>query len=191
MLTENKKKIRKDILTVRNALPRTEREAMSRNICRRFTRLTVVQDCAAVMIFLSFGSEINTDYIIEWLWKQKKRVLVPLCKPETQTMDIFPIANFADMEPGYFGIREPKRALRPPVAREVIDLVAVPAVAFDRRGYRVGYGGGYYDRFLVGMDVPTIGLAFDCQIIAAAPVEKYDLAVQGIITEKEYINVGL
>ncbi|MCX5830835.1 MAG: 5-formyltetrahydrofolate cyclo-ligase [Deltaproteobacteria bacterium] len=191
MLDEDKKKIRKDILTVRNALPRTEREAMSRIICSNFTNLSPLSDCASVMIFLSFGSEINTDYIIEWLWKQKKRVLVPLCKPETRGMDIFSIANFADLETGYFGIREPKRGLRPLVAREVIDLVAVPAVAFDRRGYRVGYGGGYYDRFLAGMDVPTIGLAFDCQIITTAPVEKYDLAVQGIITEKEYINVGL
>jgi 5-formyltetrahydrofolate cyclo-ligase len=191
MLDEDKKKIRKDVLSVRNALPRTEREAMSRNICRRFTRLTVVQGCASVMIFLSFGSEINTDYIIEWSWKQKKRVLVPLCKPETREMDIFPIASFADLEPGYFGIREPKRGLRLPVAKEVIDLVVVPAVAFDRRGYRVGYGGGYYDRFLIGMDVPTIGLAFDCQIITAAPVDEYDQAVQGIVTEKEYINVGL
>jgi 5-formyltetrahydrofolate cyclo-ligase len=191
MLDENKKKIRKDILSVRNALPQSEREAMSRNICRRFTRLPVALDSASVMIFLSFGSEINTDYIIEWLWKQKKKVLVPLCKPETREMDIFPIASFADLEPGYFGIREPKKELRPPVAKAVIDLVVVPAVAFDRRGYRVGYGGGYYDRFLAGMDVPTIGLAFDCQIITAAPVDKYDLAAQGIVTEKEYINVGL
>jgi 5-formyltetrahydrofolate cyclo-ligase len=191
MLDENKKKIRKDILSVRNALPSAEREAISRDICRRFTRLTVVQGCASVMIFLSFGSEINTDYIIEWLWKQKKEVLVPLCKPETREMDIFPIASFADLEPGYFGIREPKRGLRPPVTKEVIDLVVVPAVAFDRRGYRVGYGGGYYDRFLIGMDVPTIGLAFNCQIITAAPVDEYDQAVQGIVTEKEYINVGL
>jgi 5-formyltetrahydrofolate cyclo-ligase len=190
MLDENKKKIRKDILSLRNALPRAELETMSRNICRRFTHLPVVKDCSAVMIFLSFGSEINTDYLIEWLWQQKKKVLVPLCKPETREMDIISITTFADLEPGYFGIREPKRGLLPPVAREAIDLVVVPAVAFDRRGYRVGYGGGYYDRFLVGMDVPRIGLAFSCQIVAEVPVDEYDLAVQGIVTEKEYIDLA-
>jgi 5-formyltetrahydrofolate cyclo-ligase len=103
-------------------------------------------------------------------------------------MDIFPIATFADLEPGYFGIREPKRGLRPPAAKEVIDFVVVPAVAFDGRGYRVGYGGGYYDRFLVGMDVPKIGLAFSCQIIPEAPVDQYDQAVQGIVTEQGYIS---
>jgi 5-formyltetrahydrofolate cyclo-ligase len=190
VLDENKKQIRKDILSLRNALPKTELEAMSRNICGRFTRLPVVENCASVMIFLSFGSEINTDYIIEWLWEKQKKVLVPLCKPEAREMDIIPITTFDDLEPGYFGIREPKRDLRPPVDKEAIDLVVVPAVAFDRRGYRVGYGGGYYDRFLAGMDVPRIGLAFSCQIIPEAPVDQYDLAVQGIVTEKEYINAA-
>jgi 5-formyltetrahydrofolate cyclo-ligase len=190
MLDENKKKIRKDILLLRNALPRTEREAMSRIICSNFNQLSMLSDCASVMIFLSFGSEINTDYIIKWLWQHNKEVLVPLCKPETREMEIFSIAAFADLEPGYFGIREPKRGLHPPVAKEAINLVVVPAVAFDRRGYRVGYGGGYYDRFLAGMDVPRIGLAFSCQIIPEAPVDQYDLAVQGIVTEKEYINVA-
>ena len=191
MLDEQKKKIRKDVLSLRNALPKTELEAMSRSICSRFTRLPVVKDCSAVMIFLSFGSEINTDYLIEWLWRQKKTVLVPLCKPETREMDIIPITTFDDLEPGYFGIREPKKDFRPPVAKEIIDMVVVPAVAFDRCGYRVGYGGGYYDRFLVGMDVPRIGLAFSCQIIPEAPVDEYDLAVQGIVTEKEYWSVQL
>ena len=78
--------------------------------------------------------------------------------------------------------------MQPPAAKETIDLVVVPAVAFDRRGYRVGYGGGYYDRFLAGLAVPTIGLAFSCQIIPEAPVGAYDQAVQGIITEQEWIK---
>jgi len=190
MLTDDKKRIRKEILALRNALPRATMELMSRNICRRFTRLPVVQDCSSVMIFLSFGSEINTDYIIQLLWRQNKRVLVPACKPETREMDIIPINSFADVEPGYFGIREPKRGFGLPVAKEAIDLVLVPAVAFDRRGYRVGYGGGYYDRFLVGMSVPRIGLAFSCQIITEAPVDKYDQAVQGIVTEQGYISTS-
>ena len=191
MSIEDKKKIRKEVLALRNALPRAKVELMSRNICRRFTRLPVAQDCSSVMIFLSFGSEINTDYIIKWLWQQKKRVLVPLCKPETREMDVIPITTFADVEPGYFGIREPKRGLHPPVAKAVIDLVVVPAVAFDRRGYRVGYGGGYYDRFLADMDTPKIGLAFSCQIIPEAPINKYDKAVDGIVTEDEYIKTVL
>ncbi len=188
MFGENKKKIRKDILAVRNALPVEERERMSRDILSRFACLPMLPACKTVMIFLSFGTEINTDYIIEWLWEQNKNVLVPLCKPQTKEMAIFPITQFADVEPGYFGIREPKPDLRPPVAKEAVDLVCVPAVAFDRRGYRVGYGGGYYDRFLADLGVPRIGLAFSCQIIPEAPVDTYDQAVHGIITEAEWIK---
>jgi 5-formyltetrahydrofolate cyclo-ligase len=141
-----------------------------------------------MMIFLSFGSEVNTDYIVEWGWRRGKRILVPSCKPETRELIISPITSFDQVAPGYFGIREPKREFLKPVSTEEIDLVVVPAVAFDRRGYRVGYGGGYYDRFLTGMDVPKIGLAFSCQIIPEAPISPYDLPVDGIVTEKEYIR---
>ena len=188
MLDEEKRRIRRDVLALRNVIPQVELEAMSRSICRRFSGLPVLRDCQAVMIFMSFGSEVDTDYIIEELWQQGKKVFVPLCRPATRAMEIYPITSFTDVVPGYFGIREPKQDLRPPVAKDTIDMVVVPAVAFDRRGFRVGYGGGYYDRFLAGLAVPTLGLAFSCQLIPEAPVGEYDLAVQGIITEQEFIK---
>ncbi len=190
MLDAEKKKIRKEILAVRNALPQEQIEAMSQAICRRFAALPVVQGCSSVMMFLSFGSEVITDYIIEWLWGKKKHVFVPLCKPATRELEIYPLASYADVKPGYIGIREPIKDGRPAADKKIIDLVVVPAVAFDRRGYRVGYGGGYYDRFLAGTNVPTVGLAFSCQIIPEAPVDAYDRSVQGIITEKECIKTG-
>ncbi len=188
MLDEEKKRIRREILALRDALPGAEREKMSSSICRRFSRLPMLKDCRGVMIFLSFGSEVNTDYIIEWLWKENKRVFVPLCKPRTREMEIFPITGFADLEPGYFGIREPKKDLQPPAAKKDIDMVVVPAVAFDRRGYRVGYGGGYYDRFLAGLNIPKVGLSFSCQMIPEAPVDRFDQAVNGVLTEKGFIE---
>jgi 5-formyltetrahydrofolate cyclo-ligase len=185
-----KKKIRKEIMTVRNALTQEDRETMSASICARFVRLHAVEKSTAIMIFLSFGREVDTDPIIEWAWRQGKRVLAPLCKPETREMTVYAIKTFADVAPGYFGIREPKRDILQPAAKGEVDIVVVPAVAFDRRGYRVGYGGGYYDRFLADMDVPAIGLAFSCQIIPEAPIDRYDQPVQGIVTEKEYIDTG-
>ncbi|MFZ3114243.1 MAG: 5-formyltetrahydrofolate cyclo-ligase [Syntrophales bacterium] len=189
MLDAEKKKIRREILALRNALPQAELAAMSKSICQRFMNLPMLEDCRAVMIFLSFGSEVNTDGIIDELWRRGKKVYVPLCKPETREMVIFPITSFADVEPGYFGIREPRQDLQPPVSKSLLDMVVVPAVAFDLRGFRVGYGGGYYDRFLVGMDVPKLGLAFSCQLIPEAPVGDYDLPVQSVITEKGRFEV--
>jgi 5-formyltetrahydrofolate cyclo-ligase len=188
MINVEKKSIRKNILAMRNALPDKQIKSMSRSICARFTGLDEVRDCSVMMIFLSFGSEVNTDNIIEWAWQHKKIVLVPLCKPETRELESFPIKTFNDVEPGYFGIREPKKDILKPALKTDVDLVVVPAVAFDRRGYRIGYGGGYYDRFLAGMNVHRIGLAFSCQIIPETPADRYDIPVDGIITEKEYIK---
>ena len=188
MQAEEKKKIRKDVLAIRDALPRPVREALSITICKNFTALDTVVKSSAIMIFLSFGSEVRTDYIIEWLWQQKKRVLAPLCKPETREMAVYAIKTFDDVAPGYFGIREPKQDILKPVAKQGIDLIAVPAAAFDRRGHRVGYGGGYYDRFLADMDVPKIGLAFSCQLVPKVPSDRFDQPVQGIVTEKGYIG---
>lgn len=189
MSIEDKIKIRKAVLGRRDALPRAAVEMMSRNICRSFIQLPMVRDSSSVMIFLSFGSEINTDYIIRWLWQRKKRVFVPLCKPKTREMDIIPITTFDDVEPGYYGIREPKGHLRQRAAKTELDLIVVPAVAFDRSGFRVGYGGGYYDRFMTGLNIPKIGLAFSCQLIPEVPRDQYDQAVQGIVTEQGYISI--
>jgi 5-formyltetrahydrofolate cyclo-ligase len=190
MINVKKKSIRKNILARRNALTGEQIETMSKGICETFISLDEVRNCSTMMIFMSFGSEVNTDYIIERAWQWDKRVLVPLCKPETKKLVIFPIKTFNDVEPGYFGIREPKKDILKPASKAEVDLVVVPAVAFDRRGYRVGYGGGYYDRFLTSMNVPKIGLAFSCQIIPEAPTDRYDIPVDGIITEKEYIKTG-
>ncbi len=189
MIDGEKKGIRKNILAIRNTLAGDEIRSMSRRICARFTRLRVVENSSSMMIFLSFGSEVNTDYIIEWGWRHGKKILVPFCKPETRELIVSPIETFDDVAPGYFGIREPKRDFLKPVSKAEIGIVVVPAVAFDRRGYRIGYGGGYYDRFMAGVNAPKIGLAFSCQMIAGAPVGAYDLPVDGIVTEKEYIRV--
>ena len=190
MQAEEKKKIRKGVLAIRDALPRQLREAMSITIGKNFAALDEVVKSSAIMIFLSFGSEVRTDYIVEWLWQQKKKALAPLCRPGTREMAVYAINTFADVAPGYFGIREPKRDVLKPFTKKEIDLVAVPAVAFDGRGHRVGYGGGYYDRFLADMDVPKIGLAFSCQLVPEVPSDSFDQPVQGIVTEKGYMAIS-
>src|SRR3990172_1307002 len=146
MINEEKKEIRKNILAIRNALPLEKIESMSKIICDRFTSLDRVNRCSSLMNFLSFGSEVKADYIIRWAWKHEKRVMAPLCKPGTRGLDIFAIETFDDVEPGYFGIREPKRAILKPAGKQEIVFVVVPVVAFERRESRIGSGGGYYNQ---------------------------------------------
>ncbi len=188
----DKKDIRKTVLAARNALSRRQIESMSRRIFERFTRLQEAKRCSVLMAFLNFGTEVITDPFIEWAWQQGKQVAVPLCRPETRQMIASAIETFDDVEPGYFGVREPKRQALRPVDKGLIDLILVPAVAFDRRGYRVGYGGGYYDRFLpdIRKEVPRIGIIFSLQLINEVPTDRYDLPVDMIITEEETIVAG-
>jgi 5-formyltetrahydrofolate cyclo-ligase len=140
------------------------------------------------MVFLSYGSEVLIDDLIRRGWDEGKRIVVPHCRPEWREMAACRIDAFDELEPGHYGIRAPKADFLRPIPKGEIDVVVVPAVAFDRRGYRVGYGGGYYDRFLP--DVPraaTIGAAFAAQIVPEIPAGPHDIPVGTIVTEAEVI----
>ena len=116
------------------------------------------------------------------------RAGVPVCCPESRELTACRIDGFEELEMGHYGIREPNEDLLRPVDGGEIEAILVPAVAFDRRGYRVGYGGGYYDRFLpAAPQAVKIGVAFAAQIIGEVPVDAHDLPVDRIVTECEVI----
>ncbi len=184
-----KKEIRKRILNLRNEMTPEEIAAKSGRIVRRVTELEAFREASTLMVFLSFGSEVQTDGIILWGWENGKRIVVPHCRPESRRLIPCLLEGFAELEAGYCGIREPKAGLARSVPAGEIGVVLVPAVAFDRRGARVGYGGGYYDRFLP--EVPQaarIGAAFSCQIVAEIPADPHDVPVDRIVTEEEIIS---
>jgi 5-formyltetrahydrofolate cyclo-ligase len=140
------------------------------------------------MVYLSFGSEVDLDGLIRWGWRKGKRIVVPVCRPENRALTACRIDGFDELETGHYGIRAPKEGLLRPVEGGKIDVILVPALAFDRRGYRIGYGGGYYDRFLPqALRAVKIGLAFASQIIAKIPVDGHDLPVDMVVTEKGVI----
>jgi 5-formyltetrahydrofolate cyclo-ligase len=184
----SKDEIRKRILRLRNAMSREEITAGSIAITDRLTGLEESRRAATLMVFLSFGSEVLTDDLVWWGWKEGKRIVVPFCRPEIRELTACRIDAFEELEEGHYGIRAPKANLLQPVQREEIDAVIVPAVAFDRRGYRVGYGGGYYDRFLpAALQAARIGAVFSCQIVPEIPADLHDVKVDRIVTEKEII----
>jgi 5-formyltetrahydrofolate cyclo-ligase len=97
----------------------------------------------------------------------------------------------SELEPGYFGVPEPVDKC-PEVDTGDIDLVIMPGIAFDREGGRIGYGGGFYDRFLIKMErkVDRIAPAYDFQVVDEVPVDLWDIRIDGIITNREIINVN-
>jgi len=184
-----KKEIRKRILQLRNAMTPEEIATKSDEIVRRLTGFPEIREASVLMVFLSFGSEVRTDGIIRWGWENGKRIVVPRCFPEERRLMPCLLSDFSELETGHYGIREPKAGLVRAVPAGQVDVVLVPAVAFDRRGHRVGYGGGYYDRFLP--EVPKgvrIGVAFCCQIIDDIPADPQDIPVKRIVTEEEIIS---
>lgn len=183
-----KSEIRKRLLGLRNSLSSEKITAGSGEIVTRLMRIEEIRKASMLMVYVSFGSEVMTDDLIRWGWGEGKRVVVPFCRPESREMTACRIDGFDELETGHYGIRAPKAGRRRPVSGGEIDVVIVPAVAFDRRGYRVGYGGGYYDRFLPECpNAVKIGAAFACQIIEEIPVGPYDVKMGCIVTEEEIL----
>jgi len=185
---DDKRDIRKRILRTRNAMTREEIASGSRAIVKRLTGLDQISRASTLMVYLGFGSEALVDDLILWGWEAGKRLAVPLCRPASRELIACRIEGFDELECGHYGIREPKTGLIRAVPQGEIDAVVIPAVAFDRQGHRLGYGGGYYDRFLPGAPrAERIGVAFACQIVAEIPADPHDVTMDRIVTEREII----
>jgi 5-formyltetrahydrofolate cyclo-ligase len=189
--TTEKRGIRRRILTLRNAMPREAVERASAEIVTSLKAMDEILRASVFMVYLSFGSEVLTDDLIRWGWEEGKRIVVPFCPPEGREMTACRIDGFDELEIGRYGIRAPAADRLRPVPGGEIDAIVVPAVAFDRRGYRVGYGGGYYDRFLpAAPKAAKIGAAFACQIIEEIPVGPYDVKMDSLVTEEGILSIG-
>ena len=186
-LKRAKRDVRRAVLAARDAIGEAQRVARSTEIHRRFLALREAEGVGVVMGFWSFGSEVSTPPLLETMHVRGVRV----CLPRSEEGDLEAVAY----EPGdpmnkmSFGVREPADGTI--LAPEALDLVVTPGVAFDRSGHRIGYGGGFYDRFLrrTRRGVPRIAIAFDLQVQSKElPAGSFDLGVDVIVTETETIR---
>lgn len=134
----------------------------------------------------SKNNEVDTHDLIRWLLKEKKKVVVPISDPSTRQMRHSEILSLSELSVNAFGIYEPK--LERMVKPSDIEVVIVPILAVDRKGTRIGFGGGYYDRFLHDLQVPSIALAYDFQIYDEISAENHDHPVSFIVSEAEIIR---
>lgn len=186
-----KKEIRKKILELKDKLPIETIQDKSNTIFNQLNRTEFYTKANNVMLYVSFGSEVMTRPIIDDLLNKGKRVFIPVTVPETKALVVSELKNYDnDLVVGHFGVMEPKEEALRPVDPNILDLVIVPGVVFDIEGYRIGYGGGYYDRFIPRLSnkTITISLAFHMQLIDTVPTSEYDKAVDYIITEKQFIK---
>ena len=182
----NKNINRKNSLTKRNLLLPDEIEKMSQMIYQRLTGMDEYELCGDILVYASFGSEVVTDKIIDHAILMNKNVYLP--RVNGNDMDFYLIASRDELEEGSWHIPEPKPDACNLFNSNVNALVIMPLVAFDRKGDRIGYGRGYYDRFLAKHLTGTkIGLAYslqECEIES----EDTDIKMDYVVTEKEIIE---
>ncbi len=187
----DKKSLRKEMLKNRTKISKDIRENYSREISNSLYELEYYKNANTIMAFISFGSEINTKHLIEHSISLGKKVVIPVMIPETKELLTSEIRSFSELELGFYNILTPKEEFIRVVDPETIDLILVPGLIFAKDGYRIGYGGGYYDRFLAKRrdDVKKIAIGFDMQVVDEVPTDHYDIPVDLILTEKRFIEI--
>jgi 5-formyltetrahydrofolate cyclo-ligase len=185
---EEKKQIREKMKARLQRLTEEEKRAYDKQIAERLYELSLWKRSKTIGITVSKGKEVDTKSIIERAWYEGKTVSVPKCDPATKTMVFRKIQSFFQLESVYYGLWEPIEKLTDEVKGSNIDIMIVPGICFSKDGYRIGYGGGYYDRYLQHASIPTVSLAYSFQVIESLPVEKHDIPVQMIITNEGVIK---
>lgn len=186
-----KKALKEEMLRKRNALSKSEIEEKSRIIREKLNSLPEFKKSKNILIYASFNNEVDTKILIsELLENKEKNVLIPFVEKNNPVLQLSVLNNLDDLEPKTFGILEPKKDKIKNFDINKLDLVIVPGIAFDKNGHRIGYGYGYYDRFLgkLGRKAKKIGLCYDFQLIDKIPEEKHDVPMDFIVTEKRIIN---
>jgi 5-formyltetrahydrofolate cyclo-ligase len=180
-----KKGIRKTILEKRLALSNQEYREKSEIICEKLISHPIIQEASTIHIYYPVKNEVDVRPFIEMLWNSGKRVIMPRVDFSTKEMENFFVISFGQLEETRYGLYEPRSIS--PLHLGSPDVVIVPGVAFSPDRQRLGYGGGFYDRFLSSVITTKIAPAFDLQIIPELPVMKHDQALDLIITETRII----
>lgn len=180
-----KEMTRKSIREQLTSLDEETYNNFSKQIEEQFLKQVANTDITTIGITISSFPEVDTSSIIKQLWAMGKNVVVPKCSPSDRTMVFYQIQHFDQLEQVYMHLLEPNPLLTKEVTPNDIDLLVVPGIVYSREGYRIGYGGGYYDRFLMGYEGNTLSLAFAIQMVKEVESDIYDLPVDQIITPNE------
>ncbi|KAB7670127.1 5-formyltetrahydrofolate cyclo-ligase [Bacillus sp. B1-b2] len=170
-------------------LERPSYEHLSYQIAQYLYKDKDFQSAAHIGLTLSHIPEVDTYQLIRACWEQGKKVSVPKCLPHSKEMDFRSINSFNQLECVYSNLYEPIVEQTTSTESSEIDLLIVPGLIFSKAGYRVGFGGGYYDRYLTNFQGKTISLCFTMQLLDKIPVEEHDRKIQKIITNEGVFRV--
>lgn len=186
----DKKIVRKESLLSRDRMSKEERACADGKIYDKLIRLPVLKEKSIFLCYVNFRSEVDTIRLISWLFENNKRVFVP--RVEGEDMDFYEIHSLSELQEGYWGILEPiGNSDRRYIADEELikdTLMILPGAAFDKSGNRIGYGKGYYDRYLAKNPInDKIGICYHLQLFEKIEADEFDKKISMVVTEQECI----
>ena len=188
----SKSTLRKVLASQRQSV--SDRDVLSRRISEVCLDLPELLQPKSVLCYVGYRAEVQTAWLIDRLLERQVTLAVPYCQGDR--LELCRIQSRDELAPDTWGIPEPLPDLRTQSARKIaaneLDAVIVPGLGFDRKGNRLGYGKGYFDRLLANCRPTTflVALAFECQLVAEIPTEDHDIPLQAIVTEREVIRVA-
>ncbi len=178
---KSKKELRSEFKAIRSQLQR--KDELSEIICRSFLDTSLYKNCETLLCYYAVGSEVQCNTIIKTALYDGKKVALPVCLNDNGDMQFFYISAIDDLKEGMYSIPVPKGNISVCNLKEN-DICIVPALSFDKTGARLGYGKGYYDRFLSQNHLISVGVCFQACLSEVLPTEDNDKNVEFLITEK-------
>lgn len=181
--SKRKQKLREELLKRRSSIPKETYLQKSAQIRQRLRELPEFRKAHTVHCYVSINDrrEVNTHPLIKNMISGKKQVVVPVTEIKKGALSHVHLNSFEDLKTNRWGVLEPKGGLE--VEPDMLDLVIVPMVGGDRSNNRIGYGKGFYDRFLAETNCPKIGLLFEECLVEEVPTEPFDVKLDKLITE--------
>lgn len=182
---EDKKILRQKMRKMRNALTQEEIDIRSRQITEQLLQSAMYKKCTHICVYEAFRNEVSCQYIIEQAFQDGKCVYLPVTDEATKTMEFYEITEDTIYREGNYGIREPDLHEHLKTLQEKA-LILMPGLAFDRNKHRLGYGGGYYDKYLsLHKEHITVALCYNFQMVDELPYEGHDILPDYIVSENE------
>ncbi|MFC0522607.1 5-formyltetrahydrofolate cyclo-ligase [Pontibacillus salicampi] len=179
-----KKRLRKKGIQLLKGMEAIERQELSVSIMDNLFQTSMWKRADVIGTTIPQEHELDTTILIHKAWEEGKKIAVPKCYPERNELLFYTLTSFEQLEIVFYGLKEPKVELTKECSKEAIDLMIVPGLLFDYSGYRIGYGGGYYDRYLSDFPNTTVALAANAQVTENLPFETFDIPVDHLVTEK-------
>lgn len=181
----DKSSLRKEMIKKRRDIDQITRNDWDMQIYVKVISSEFYINSDVIFVYVSYNGEVDTHKLIKKALEDKKTVCIPRIISKAEGMEAVPIYGFNDLVTGSYGILEPTKDVQP-ISPQKIDMALVPGVAFDREGGRLGYGGGFYDRYISQMrkDACIAALAYSIQLTDGIPMEPQDQKVSMIFTNK-------